>query len=195
MTDANLMLGRIQPAHFPNVFGTQGDQPLDVEVVRGALRRVGRHAIGDGRSPEQVAAGYLQIAVANMANAVKRISIEKGHDVTEYVLTTFGGAGGQHACAVADSLGIRTVLVPPMAGVLSALGMGLADITAIREQAIEAPLDPATIGRLDEVADALEASARAELADQGVPAELIRVARRAHLRYDGTDTALAVALQ
>ena len=194
VTDANLMLGRIQPAHFPNVFGTQGDQPLDVEVVRSRFAELAAR-IGDGRSPEQVAAGYLQIAVANMANAVKRISIEKGHDVTEYVLTTFGGAGGQHACAVADSLGIRTVLVPPMAGVLSALGMGLADITAIREQAIEAPLDPVAIGRLDEVADALEASARAELADQGVPAELIRVARRAHLRYDGTDTALAVPLQ
>ncbi len=194
VTDANVMLGRIQPAHFPSVFGPHGDEALDADVVR---RRFGELAnrIGDGRSPEQVAAGYLQIAVANMANAVKRISVKKGHDVTDYALTTFGGAGGQHACAVADSLGISTVLVPPMAGVLSALGMGLADITAMREGAVEVPLGPAAIGRLNEVADALEASARAELADEDVPAELIRVARRAHLRYDGTDTAVAVPLR
>jgi 5-oxoprolinase (ATP-hydrolysing) len=123
VTDANVMLGRIQPSHFPRVFGASGDEPIDANVVRrrfGELAAEVRARTGDDRTPEEVAEGFLQIAVANMANAVKRISVEKGHDVTRYALTTFGGAGGQHACAVADSLGIRTVVVPPLAGVLSA---------------------------------------------------------------------------
>ncbi len=185
VTDANVMLGRIQPAHFPAVFGVGGDQPLDVAVVRRRFAELA-HEIGDGRTPEQVAEGYLHIAVANMANAVKRISVQRGRDVTEYVLTTFGGAGGQHACAVADALGIHTVLVPPMAGVLSALGIGLADTTAIREQSVEARLETAVLPRLAEVADALEKAARSEVADA------TRVVRRAHLRYDGTDTSIPV---
>ncbi len=129
-----------------------------------------------------------------MANAVKKISVQKGHDVTRYVLTTFGGAGGQHACAVADALGIRTVLVPPMAGVLSALGIGLADTTAMREQSVEIRLETAALERLATVADSLEQSARAELLDEGIPTERIRVVRRVHLRYDGTDTAVPVEL-
>jgi 5-oxoprolinase (ATP-hydrolysing) len=197
VTDANVMLGRIQPQHFPSVFGPDGDQPLDAEVVRRRFTELAadiRTRTGDDRSPEQVAEGYLRIAVANMANAVKRISVEKGHDVTDYVLTTFGGAGGQHACAVADSLGIRTVLVPPMAGVLSALGIGLADVTAMREQSVVARLEPEVMPRLHEVAEALENTARTELLEEDVPVERIRVARRAHLRYDGTDTAVMVEL-
>jgi 5-oxoprolinase (ATP-hydrolysing) len=129
-----------------------------------------------------------------MANAVKKISVQKGHDVTRYVLTTFGGAGGQHACAVADALGIRTVLVPPMAGVLSALGIGLADTTAMREQSVERRLTPAAVPQVHEVADALAATATAELRSQDVPADRIRITRRAHLRYDGTDTAVPVTL-
>jgi 5-oxoprolinase (ATP-hydrolysing) len=153
-----------------------------------------RARAGDERTPEQVAHGYLQVAVANMSNAVKRISVERGHDVTDYVLTTFGGAGGQHACAVADSLGIRTVLIPPMAGVLSALGIGLADTTVMREQAVEAPLGPQTVDRVGEIAASLESIARAELAAEGVPDERVRVVARAHLRYDRTDNALAVEL-
>ena len=189
VTDANVMLGRIQPSHFPRVFGPDGNQPLDADVVRRRFADLASR-IGDGRSPEQVAEGFLQVAVANMANAIKKISVQKGHDVTEYVLTTFGGAGAQHACAVADSLGIRTVLVPPMAGVLSALGIGLADATAMREQSVEEPLSKAS--RLDEVAHALEATTRAELADQDVAR--VRITRRAHLRYDGTDTAVPVEL-
>jgi 5-oxoprolinase (ATP-hydrolysing) len=193
VTDANVMLGRIQPDHFPRVFGENGDEPLDADVVRAKFAELAER-IGDGRAPEQVAEGFLRIAVANMANAVKRISVEKGHDVTEYVLTTFGGAGGQHACAVADSLGIRTVLVPPMAGVLSALGIGLADTTAMREQSVVAPLDADTGPRLDEVADELAATTTGELRDEGVPADRIRVTRRAHLRYDGTDTTVQVEL-
>ncbi|MEU6542531.1 hydantoinase B/oxoprolinase family protein [Streptomyces sp. NPDC046859] len=197
VTDANVMLGRIQPAHFPAVFGPRGDQPLDAGLVRErftALAAEIRDRTGDDRTPEQVAEGYLQIAVANIANAVKRISVQKGHDVTRYALTTFGGAGGQHACKVADSLGIRTVLVPPMAGVLSALGIGLADTTAMREQSVEAPLEPASMGGVLKTADDLEAAARTELLDEDVPADRIRVTRRAQLRYDGTDTTLTVEL-
>ncbi|MFE9098999.1 hydantoinase B/oxoprolinase family protein [Streptomyces sp. NPDC007264] len=197
VTDANVMLGRVQPAHFPEVFGPDGDLPLDDALVRerfAALADDIREQTGDDRTPEQVAEGYLQIAVANIANAVKRISVQKGHDVTRYALTTFGGAGGQHACMVADSLGIRTVLVPPMAGVLSALGMGLADTTAMREQSVEAPLEAASMPGIHKTADDLEGIARAELLAEDVPEDRIRVTRRAQLRYDGTDTTLTVAL-
>ncbi len=197
VTDANVMLGRVQPAHFPHVFGPGGDEPLDEQTVRArftALAAEIRETTGDDRSPEEVAAGFLQIAVANMANAVKRISVQKGHDVTEYALTTFGGAGGQHACAVADALGIRTVLVPPLAGVLSALGMGLADTTAMREQSVVVELDDEAMPRLRDVAAELEAAARTELLDEDVPTERIDVTVRAHLRYDGTDTSVPVAL-
>ncbi|MYZ10066.1 5-oxoprolinase [Streptomyces sp. SID2999] len=197
VTDANVMLGRVQPARFPAVFGPVGDQPLDAGAVRDgftALAREIHQATGDDRTPEQVAEGYLRIAVANIAAAIKRISVQQGHDVTRYALTTFGGAGGQHACKVADALGIRTVLVPPMAGVLSALGMGLADITAMREQSVEAPLTEAAMPGVRETADELEAAARAELHAEDVPEDRIRTARRAQLRYDGTDTALTVDL-
>ncbi|MFC9159098.1 hydantoinase B/oxoprolinase family protein [Streptomyces bauhiniae] len=197
VTDANVMLGRVQPARFPAVFGPAGDQPLDAGAVRDgftALAREIHEATGDDRTPEQVAEGYLRIAVANIAAAIKRISVQQGHDVTRYALTTFGGAGGQHACKVADALGIRTVLVPPMAGVLSALGMGLADITAMREQSVEAPLTEAAMPGVRDTADELEAAARAELRAEDVPEDRIRTARRAQLRYDGTDTALTVDL-
>jgi 5-oxoprolinase (ATP-hydrolysing) len=197
VTDANVMLGRIQPAHFPAVFGPAGDQPLDHEIVRRRFTDLAadiRARTGDDRPPEQVAEGFLRIAVANMANAVKKISVQKGHDVTRYVLTTFGGAGGQHACAVADALGIRTVLVPPMAGVLSALGIGLADTTAMREQSVEMRLDAGALERLATVADSLEQATCAELVDEGIPVDRIRVARRVHLRYEGTDTAIPVEL-
>ncbi|MFF5537658.1 hydantoinase B/oxoprolinase family protein [Streptomyces cinerochromogenes] len=197
VTDANVMLGRIQPAHFPAVFGPDGDQPLDAALVRDrftALAREIHEHTGDDRTPEQVAEGYLQIAVANIANAVKRISVQKGHDVTRYALTTFGGAGGQHACRVAESLGIRTVLVPPMAGLLSALGIGLADTTAMREQSVEAHLEAAAMPGIRTTADDLEAAARAELVAEDVPEDRIQVTRRAQLRYDGTDTTLTVEL-
>lgn len=197
VTDANVALGRIQAAHFPRMFGPDGDQPIDEALVRdrfAELARDIRERTGDDRTPEQVAEGYLQIAVANIAAAVKRISVQKGHDVTRYALTTFGGAGGQHACMVADSLGIRTVLVPPMAGVLSALGIGLADTTAMREQSVEARLEPSAMPRVLKTADDLEEAARAELLAEDVPEDRIRVTRRAQLRYDGTDTTLTVEL-
>ncbi|MEU0005100.1 hydantoinase B/oxoprolinase family protein [Streptomyces sp. NPDC006314] len=197
VTDANVMLGRIQPDHFPAVFGPGGDQPLDPVSVRDrftALAREIHERTGDDRTPEQVAEGYLQIAVANIANAVKRISVQKGHDVTRYALTTFGGAGGQHACRVAESLGVRTVLVPPMAGVLSALGIGLADTTAMREQSVEAPLEAASMPGIRNTADDLETAARTELLAEEVSEDHIQVTRRAQLRYDGTDTTLTVEL-
>ncbi|MEV0322246.1 hydantoinase B/oxoprolinase family protein [Streptomyces sp. NPDC050658] len=197
VTDANVALGRVQPAHFPQVFGPDGDQPLDASLVRERFAELARditQRTGDDRTPEQVAEGFLQIAVANIAGAVKRISVQKGHDVTRYALTTFGGAGGQHACMVADSLGIRTVLVPPMAGVLSALGIGLADTTAMREQSVEARLEASAMPRVLKTADDLENAARAELLAEDVPEERIRVMRRAQLRYDGTDTTLTVDL-
>ncbi len=191
VTDANLTLGRIQPGYFPHVFGPGGDQPLDADVARQRFAALAGE-IGDGRSPEEVAAGFLEIAVANMANAIKKISVQRGYDVTEYALATFGGAGGQHACAVADALGMTSILIHPHAGVLSAYGMGLADVTAMREAAMEVPLGDGLGPDLRAALDRLDAAARAELTGQGVPGERIRAARRVHLRYDGTDTALVV---
>ncbi|WP_409436052.1 hydantoinase B/oxoprolinase family protein [Mycobacterium sp. SMC-14] len=195
VTDANVMLGRIQPDHFPAVFGPAGDEPLDAATVGQSFAALADDiliATGDDRTAEQVAEGFLRIAVANMANAVKKISVAKGYDITRYALTTFGGAGGQHACAVADELGIRTVLVPPMAGVLSALGIGLADTTVIRERAVETELDSTALTGLREVADDLERAARAELADQDIPPDRTRVIHRVQLRYQGTDTSIPV---
>ncbi|MBW8905424.1 MAG: hydantoinase B/oxoprolinase family protein [Betaproteobacteria bacterium] len=191
VTDANVMLGKIQPAFFPAVFGPQGDRPLDAEVVAQRFGELTRK-IGDGRSAEAVAEGYVQIAVGNMANAIKHISVQRGHDVTRYTLNCFGGAAGQHACLVADALGMTRVFIHPHAGVLSAYGMGLADQTVMRERAVEAKLDAP--GVLEEVTEELASAARDELVRQGASAERIRVERRAHLKYDGTDTALIVAL-
>src|SRR5690348_605196 len=197
VTDANIMLGRIQAAHFPSVFGPGGDQPLDTSVVRDRFAALAAEigaATGRRPAPEDVAAGFLRIAVANMANAIKKISVQRGYDVTRYALATFGGAGGQHACAVADVLAIETVLIHPLAGVLSAYGMGLADLTAMREKAVEAPLAGRLLGELDQIAAGLEEDALAELAGEGAdPSRATRV-RRAHLRYEGTDTALPVPL-
>ncbi len=197
VTDANVLLGRIQPDHFPKVFGDRGDQPLDADITRVKFTELSRQitaATGDGRGPEQVAAGFLDIAVANMANAIKKISVQRGYDVTEYLLNVFGGAGGQHACAVADALGMTRVLIHPLAGVLSAYGIGLADVIAMRERAVEAPLTADLAARLPAITAPLEADARAELAAQGVPGDRITATRRAHLRYAGTDTAVVVPL-
>jgi 5-oxoprolinase (ATP-hydrolysing) len=167
VTDANVLLGRVQPAYFPRVFGSTGDQPLDVKATGrkfAALTERITAATGNRRGPAEVAAGFLDIAVQNMANAIKKISVQRGYDVTRYVLSTFGGAGGQHACAVADALGMTSVLIHPLAGALSAYGIGLADVIAMRETAIEAPLTPALAARLrDEVFRPLEESAQAEL--------------------------------
>ncbi|MFO1364817.1 MAG: hydantoinase B/oxoprolinase family protein [Burkholderiales bacterium] len=195
VTDANVMLGKIQADFFPAVFGRAGDAPIDVEVVRrkfAALAAEIRAATGDARSPEAVAEGFVAIAVGNMANAIKRISVQRGYDVTGYTLCTFGGAGGQHACAVADALGMRRVFIHPLAGVLSAYGMGLADVTAMREQAVELRLEDAAVPQLEAALARLAAAARDEVRGQGIEDARIRVVRRAHLRYEGTDSALVV---
>ncbi|WP_432250164.1 hydantoinase/oxoprolinase family protein [Streptomyces sanyensis] len=197
VTDANVMLGRIQPGHFPAVFGPRGDQPLDEGVVRErftALAEEVARETGTPRTAEEVAAGFLEIAVANMANAVKKISVQRGRDVTRYALTCFGGAGGQHACAVADALGIDTVVVPPLAGVLSAYGIGLADATAMREQSVEAVLDERSAERVRELCDRLAGHVRGELHADGVADEAVRVTGRVLLRYAGTDSSLPVPL-
>lgn len=195
LTDANVMLGRIQPEHFPQVFGPEGNEPLDADIVRekfAALARQIERQTGIARTPEQVAEGFIEVAVANMANAIKHISVERGYDVREYVLNGFGGAAGQHVCRVADALGIETVLLHPLAGVLSAYGIGMAEVTAIRSQALELRLAHEALAQLIHTLDILEAQVREELAAQGVAAPQARIARHVHLRYEGTDTALMV---
>ncbi|QIE55209.1 5-oxoprolinase [Pikeienuella piscinae] len=192
LTDANVMVGKLRPENFPAIFGPEQDQKLDAEAVRAAFAALAAE-IGDGRSPEEVAEGYIAIAVENMANAIKKISVQQGHDVSGYALTSFGGAGGQHACRVADALGMKTVLIHPHSGILSAYGMGLADIRANRVQAVTRALDADALETAAELIDALRAAAVDEVAGQGVARGEIRAIERLHLRYDGTDTPLQVA--
>ncbi len=194
VTDANVMVGKIQPAHFPAVFGPAGDQPLDRHVVLARFQDMAddiARATGTRRTPEEVAEGFIDIAVGAMANAIKKISVARGYDVTRYTLQCFGGAGGQHACRVADALGMDRVFAHPLAGVLSAYGMGLADQSVMREAAIERPLAAAGEA-LAATLDRLAADACGELERQGVAAGRIDVHRRVHLRYEGTDSALVV---
>ncbi|HZV91958.1 MAG TPA: hydantoinase B/oxoprolinase family protein [Caldimonas sp.] len=194
VTDANVALGKIQPDFFPRVFGPRGDEPLDAGTVTTQFATLAdeiARATGVRRLPEEVAEGFIDIAVGGMAGAIKKISVARGHDVTRYTLQCFGGAGGQHACRVADALGMSRVFIHPLAGVLSAYGMGLADQAALRQAAVELPLDEAAsavASRLDELA----AEAAAELVRQGVEAGRIAVDRRVHIRYEGTDSALVV---
>jgi 5-oxoprolinase (ATP-hydrolysing) len=182
VTDCNVMLGKLNPAHFPAVFGPDGDQPLDADVVREGSPpwpRRGRETGEPPRSPEEMAEGFLRIAVDNMANAIKKISVQRGHDVTGYTLQCFGGAGGQHACLVADALGMKRVFIHPHAGVLSAYGMGLAEVRALREVQIDAPL-----AEVDAAAGAgrAGAEAEAEVARPGHPQVARRGARASALR-------------
>jgi 5-oxoprolinase (ATP-hydrolysing) len=195
VTDANVMLGKIQPDFFPKVFGPNGDEPLDAAIVRAkfaALADEIRARTGNARKPAEVAAGFVTIAVENMANAIKEISIQRGYDVTEYTLQCFGGAGGQHACLVADALGMTRIFIHPFAGVLSAYGMGLADVRALRGKAVEARLDAAALPGIAETLDALDEDARQELLAQGIGAANVEVIRRVHVKIEGTDTALVV---
>ncbi|UCZ56988.1 hydantoinase B/oxoprolinase family protein [Desulfurispirillum indicum] len=195
VTDINVMLGKLQPRFFPAVFGPHGNEPLDAEIVAEhfqELTRQIRAATGDARSPEEVAEGFLKIAVENMANAIKRISVQRGHDITHYTLNCFGGAGGQHACLVADTLGMPRVLIHPLAGVLSAYGMGLADMTTIGEATVEEPLSPTLCERLQQVIHELEQQGRRELLDQGAAPESIHSRHQLLVRYQGTDTSLLV---
>jgi 5-oxoprolinase (ATP-hydrolysing) len=194
-TDANVLLGKIQPAYFPKVFGPQADEALDRDGVAAKFALLAaqvQQGTGRAATAESLAEGFVQIAVQNMANAIKRISVARGYDVTQYTLQCFGGAGGQHACLVADALGMSRVFVHPLAGVLSAYGMGLADQIAMREASIELPLDEAGLAAAEATLAGLGDAARDELASQGVPRESVGLRRHIHVRYQGTDTALVV---
>ena len=193
VTDANLMTGKLIPDLFPKVFGPRGDEPLDAAVVRERFAALARE-IGDGRSEEAVADGFLAIAVAKMAEAIKTISVARGYDVTRYALNCFGGAGGQHACDVADALAITTVLIHPFSSLLSAYGMGLADIAAQRGQGVDEPLDAAALARVGVIVDRLADAAVAEVMSQGVARAAIKVHARAQLRYAGSDTTIEITL-
>jgi 5-oxoprolinase (ATP-hydrolysing) len=196
VTDANVMLGKIQPAYFPKVFGPCADETLDAEIVRAKFTELaGEIEDANGRrlSPEEVAEGFIDVAVGAMANAVKKISVARGYDVTRYTLQCYGGAGGQHACRVADALGIDSVFIHPLAGVLSAYGMGLADQRVIREAAVELPLEEALPVIADRLASlALDARRELERQDASGNGSSLQVHKRVHLRYEGTDAALVV---
>jgi len=189
VTDANVLLGKIQPHYFPHVFGPQANEPLNREVVQQQFNAFSKDM---QRPVEAIAEGFVHIAVQQMANAIKKISVARGYDVTRYTLQCFGGAGGQHACLVADALGMTRVLVHPMAGVLSAYGMGLADQNVMREQAIEQLLDSEVLVHLKHAMTALTQSAQAEFSQQAVNISHLEVHQRVHVRYLGSDAALVV---
>jgi len=197
VTDANILLGKLQPAHFPAIFGPHGNETLDADIVRekfAALAGEVSKASGAVRTAEELAEGFVAIAVANMANAIRQISVQKGHNPADFALTSFGGAGGQHACLVADELGMDTIFIHPLAGVLSAYGMGLADFMQLRERAAEIDFAPAAIAALMRIAGELAEDASAALRAQDVPAEAIKLRKFVHIRYAGTDAPLPVAL-
>ena len=190
VTDCNVLLGKLKPEHFPHVFGPGGDQALDIEIVKEKFVTLATQ-IGD-TTPEIVAEGFLSVAVENMANAIKQISVQRGYDITGYTLNSFGGAGGQHACLVADALGMGRIFLHPFAGVLSAYGMGLANITASRERSAEVLLSEAIIPELASALKELGAQTKAEVENQGINADNIEIIEKVHVRYAGTDTALIV---
>ena len=196
ITDCNVMVGKIQPEFFPKVFGPSNDQAIDSAIVGekfAALADEVRSTGGPARSPAQIAEGFLTIAVQNMTNAIKRVSVQRGHDVTRYTLCCFGGAGGQHACLVADALGMTRVFVPAMAGVLSALGISLAEIRALKQQSVERSLNDLNDDSFATLFAPLEETVREEIEAQGAKAR--SVARRVHLRYRGSDSALVLDFQ
>jgi len=197
VTDCNVVMGRLQPSLFPSVFGVDGNLPLDADAARSRFQELAetmKAEMGGERTIEDIAAGYLQIAVENMANAIKEISIRRGYDVTEYALCCFGGAGGQHACLIADTLGMETVFIHPYAGVLSAYGMGLADIRSVKERSIELPLDQDALLKIQSVLAELGVEAKAEIQSQLTDSDHLRVEQRLHVRYDGTDSSLEITL-
>ncbi|MEH2175511.1 hydantoinase/oxoprolinase family protein [Nostoc sp.] len=192
VTDANVMLGKIHPQYFPSVFGIDGNLPLDKDIVIQKFTQLTQDiqaATLNDCTPEQVAAGFIAIAVENMANAIKKISLQRGYDVTEYVLCCFGGAGGQVACLIADTLGMKKIFLHPYAGVLSAYGMGLADVRAIREGGVEQPLTQALIPKLQQLMEYLETQARSEMDEANAQTEIIQ---KGNLKYEGTNSTLTV---
>jgi 5-oxoprolinase (ATP-hydrolysing) len=195
ITDCNVLTGKLQADLFPAVFGVDGDAPLDIEAVRlrfMALAEDVAAATGKRLDPLHIAEGFLAIAVDNMAAAIKQVSVARGYDVARYTLACFGGAGGQHACLVADALGIECIMIHPLAGVLSAYGIGLADAHLVKLAMIEAPLESALLPRLEARIDEMSRAGRAELAAQGGIGEALRIESRVHIKYRGSDTALEV---
>ncbi|MCB1505555.1 MAG: hydantoinase B/oxoprolinase family protein [Hyphomicrobiaceae bacterium] len=193
VTDANVVLGKIAPEHFPRVFGPAQNEPLDRDSVISAFDQLAA-GMGGGKTAEQVAEGVIRIAVENMANAIKRISVARGHDVTGYALNCFGAAGGQHACLIADALGIETVLIHPLSGLLSAYGMGLAPLRASREHSLELELDETAMHAIAQMVEVLAKDVMQAVIAEGVALQNVRVASHLHLRYAGTDTAIPVRL-
>ncbi len=189
VTDCNVLLGKLQPDLFPPVFGPNADQPLDADVVREKFAVLAQE-IGSDMSVEEMAEGFLRIAVENMANAIKKISVQRGYDVTKYTMNCFGGAGGQHACLVADALGMESVFIHPFAGVLSAFGMGLADVRAMREHQFGMAIDQ--VAEAEAVLARLIADAESEVTGQGIPAAQITTVTMAHIRPDGAQQTLEV---
>ncbi|MEM7063713.1 MAG: hydantoinase B/oxoprolinase family protein [Cyanobacteria bacterium P01_B01_bin.77] len=196
VTDCNVMLGKLQPDFFPTVFGSSGDLPLDKATVIAGFESLAQQVsqqTGQTQKAEEVAAGFLAIAIDKMASAIKKISIQRGYDVSDYTLCSFGGAGGQHACLIAEALGMRQIFLHPFAGVLSAYGIGLADLRILKEQAIEAILSEATLPLLTEALSSLGSTGTQAMRDQGIASEKISILRKVHLRYSGTDSALMVS--
>ena len=192
VTDANVMLGKIHPQYFPSVFGIDGNLPLDKDTVIQQFTQLSQDiqaATLNHCTPEQVAAGFIAIAVENMANAIKKISLQRGYDVSQYVLCCFGGAGGQVACLIADTLGMKKIFLHPYAGVLSAYGMGLADVRAIREGGVEQPLTQILIPKLHQLMEYLETQAKSEINEDNIQAEIVC---KVNLKYEGTNSTLAV---
>ena len=194
VTDANVMLGRLQPAYFPAIFGADGNEPIDQATVATAFETLAAK-IGSGQTAADVASGFLKIAVESMANAIRTISVARGHDVTTCVLNTFGSAGGQHACAVAGALGMETVLIHPLSGLLSAYGMGMANLSANRTQSLEQELNALTLEDAIMLGEVLAGAAREEIVAQGVAAKAVAITAEALVRYDGSDTAIAIPLE
>ena len=195
ITDCNVMTGKLQPAIFPHVFGPQGNLPLDVDEVKKKFLELAddvEAATGQRLDPHAIAEGFLAIAVDNMANAIKQVSVARGYDVSAYTLACFGGAGGQHACLVADALGMTRIMIHPLAGVLSAYGMGLAETRVMKQATVEAPLDAASIPRLTALASDMKRAGEAEIEEQGVPRTRTRAEQRVHVKYDGSDSAIEV---
>ncbi|BAY96433.1 hydantoinase/oxoprolinase [Tolypothrix tenuis PCC 7101] len=194
VTDANVMLGKIHPQYFPAVFGIEGNLPLDKEIVTAKFTQLAQDiktATSNNRTPEQVAAGFIAIAVENMANAIKKISLQRGYDVTQYVLCCFGGAGAQVACLIADTLGMEQIFLHPYAGVLSAYGMGLADIRAIREKGVEQPLTSALIPQLQNLIANLANQAASEISnDENTQQQ--EIVAKLNLKYEGTNSILTI---
>lgn len=193
VTDANIMLGKIQPQYFPAVFGNEGNLLLDKEIVIEKFTELAKHIASvtkNYRSPEQVASGFMSIAVENMANAIKKISLQRGYDVSKYVLCCFGGAGGQVACLIADTLGMKKIFLHPFAGVLSAYGMGLADVRTTKITGIEQPLQQELIPQIQEIMTSLENQCRQELNIEKT--QIVELVKKINLKYTGTNSILTV---